>query len=136
MQQEQWCLAELGGDLAAGRLGRERDDARAVRSQYRADLYRDRASERVTHHDELARPAPTREVGGRGHVVHAAREIVRLAVADAHGADATRRERNAEVVVEPFGRAEQAAHPAAARHEHVVRVDGSVPQQREEPRIV
>ena len=43
------------------------------------------------------------------------------------------RERDAEVVVEAFGRTEQAAHPAAARDEHVGRVDGSVPQQGEEP---
>ena len=104
-------------DLAPGRLRRERHDAAAVRAEHRAGLDRDRAAERVAHRHEPARAAAAREVGGGGHVVHAAGEIVGLAVADAHGRDALLGEAHAEVVVEAVGRAEQAAHPAAARHE-------------------
>jgi hypothetical protein len=87
----------------------------------------------VAHHDELPGAAPAREVGGRRDVVHAARKIVRLAVTDAYGPDAARRERNAEVVVETLGRTEQAAHPTSAGDEHLRGVDGAVPQERDEP---
>ena len=44
-------------------------------------------------HHEPARAAPAGEIGRRGDVVHAAAEIVRLAVADADRADAACRER-------------------------------------------
>ena len=65
-------------------------------------------------------PVPSGEVGGRGDVVHAARKVVRLAVADADVPMPAGGERDAEVVVEALGRAEQTAHAAAARHEHVL----------------
>ena len=104
-----------GGVLAAGRLRRQRDDTAAVLAEDDAGLYRDRAAERMADRDEAAATGSAREIGRGGHVVHAAAEIVGLAVADAHRADTLRRERDTEVVVEAVGRTEQAAHPAAAR---------------------
>ena len=95
----------------------------AVLAEHRAGLDRDRAAERVADDDE----ARGRRNGSRGrsrprHVVHAAREIVRLAVADAHGADAViGASSTPRSVVEPVRGAEQAAHPAAARHHDVAR---------------
>src|SRR4051812_8972837 len=86
----------------------------------------------MAHRYEPACAAPTREIGGRGHVVHAAREIVGLAVADPHGSDAARCQAHAEIVVQPVGRSEQAPHAAAARDEHFIGVDRSVPHEREQ----
>ena len=133
VEQEQRCVAELGRVLAAGRLRRERHDAAAVRAEHRAGLDRDRAAERMTHDDEATRAGTAREIGRRGDVVHAARQVVRLAVADAHRRDAVRLgELAPEGVVDAVGRAEHAAHPAAARDDDVARVAWAVPQHGEQ----
>ena len=119
--------------LATGRLGRERDDTAAVAAEDDAGLDRDRPAERVPDGHEPATAFATREIGRGGQVVHAAAEVVRLAIADAHRADALLRERDPERVVDAVRGAEQAPHPAAARDHDVGRVPRTVPQQRQQP---
>ncbi len=134
VQQQQGSVAEVGRVFAARRLGRESDDAAAVRAEDRSRLHRDRAAERVPHDDEATRARPTREIGRGRDVVDAARQIVGLAVADAHGGDAVGvGEVHAEVVVQTVGRSEQTAHPAARHDDDVGRVARAVPQDGEQP---
>jgi hypothetical protein len=95
----------------------------------RAEVARaDGAAEGVAAGDEPAAAGAAREVGRRGEVVHAAREVARSAIADAHRADAGPRERDAEIVGEALGRAGRAAHRTAAREHDVLGVAGTVPR--------
>ena len=56
--------------------------------EHHAGLERDRTAEAVAHRHEALTAGSRGEVSGRGNVVHTAREVVGLAVADADGADA------------------------------------------------
>ena len=102
--------------------------------EHDSGLDRDRAAERVADDDEPARAGAAREIGRGGDVVDAAREVVGFAVADAHRRDSVRvGELAAERVVEAVGGTEQAAHPAATRHDDVARVAWTVPEHGEQP---
>ncbi len=132
VQQEQGSLAERGAVLAARRLGRERDDARAVVAEDDPELHRDRAAERVPHRHDAPRAGADREVRGGGDVHDATREVVRLAVPDAHRPDALLGEALAEVVVQPVRGTEQTAHPTATHDHDLLGLRVAVPQDREQ----
>ena len=133
VQQQQGSGAERRAVLAAGGLGRERDDSRAVLAEDDPDLERDGTAERVADGDEARRAGARGEIRGGRHVEHAAGQVVRLAVADPDRADALRGEFLAEVVVEPAGRAEQPTHAAATHHHDVLGLRVAVPEQRQQP---
>src|SRR5258708_15875064 len=79
VEQQQRATVELVGLLAAGGLRGKRDDAFDGVLERARSSYRDRAAERVSHCDCVARATARREVDGRAHVDRAAVEVVRPA---------------------------------------------------------
>ena len=118
--------AQRAGDLAAGRLRREGDDAdhRHRHDHRRADG--DGAAEAVSHHHHTLGACIAGEFHPAGQIVCTQVEVVRLSVADAHELDTTLRPPLAETLVQPVARPEHAAHRPAARDDRRPSVRGPV----------
>src|SRR5439155_19551612 len=93
----------------------------------------DGTTEAVTDDDEAPRAVLRRQRGGVEGILDALLEQLRLAITDAQGADPAGGELAPEVVVQPAGRAEQAAH-GASHGDHGAFVGRiAVPQHRQQP---
>src|SRR5262245_29814089 len=131
VQEEERAL-ERSGTLAPGRLRGQRHHAGGHRTQRDPGVDGHRATEGMSDEHEAPAAVAMRQIGRGGEVQNAGGEVVGTAVADPDGADTFRRERLPECVEEAVARPEQAAHGAAAHHDHALVARVAVPQEGEQ----